>query len=143
MKEIEILEQFIKNKGIRHSKPRQRILQIFLTTERHLSVQELYELVIKKFPSIGIATIYRTMSLACEAGLAREIDFGEGNIRYEHFYGHEHHDHLVCLKCGSFREITNSIIEKEQKRIARENGFELIKHRHVLYGICPLCKKKG
>lgn len=141
MKELQILDTFIYNKGIRHSKPREQILRVFLETERHLSVQELFGLVQKKHPTIGIATIYRTMALACEAGLAREIDFGEGNVRYEHLYGHEHHDHLVCIQCGAFREITNSRIEKEQMRMANEHGFDLVRHRHVLYGVCPECRK--
>ena len=74
---------------------------------------------------IGIATVYRTMNLVCEAGLAREIELGDGNIRYEHLLGHEHHDHLVCVKCGAFEEIINSKIEKEQKAIAQQFGYLL------------------
>ncbi len=140
MKEIMILRSFIESKGIRRSKQRERVLEIFLQTERHLTVQELNELINKEYFKVGVATVYRTMKLACEAGLAREIDFGDGNKRYEHLYGHEHHDHLICIECGSFEEIKNSRIEEEQKRVAERYGYDLVRHRHILYGICPKCK---
>lgn len=142
MNEIELLREYVRKGHIRQSVPREHIVRIFLETERHLSIQELHGLVQKKFPQIGIATIYRTMKIACDAGLAREIDFGEGNMRYEHHCGHEHHDHLVCIKCGTFEEIKNSRIEQEQEVVAKEYGYILVRHRHMLYGICPKCGRK-
>ena len=140
MKEIEILRNYIKQNNVRHSKPREQIITEFLKAEKHLSVNDIYRLVQKKFPTIGIATIYRSMKIACEAGLAREIDFGDGKIKYEHHFDHGHHDHLVCVRCGVYVEIVNDKIEKEQKSIAEKNKFKLITHRHVLYGICQECK---
>lgn len=140
MIEIEILREYVKKEHIRQSLPREQIIKIFLESEKHLSIIELHALVQKQFPKIGIATIYRTMKIASDAGLAREIDFGEGNMRYEHHYGHAHHDHLICIKCGEFKEIENSTIEKEQETVAKEYGYLLIRHRHMLYGVCPKCK---
>ena len=134
---------YLNAMGIRKSFRRDEVLDVFLQCERHITASELVELVHKRYPSIGIATIYRTLKLITESGIARAIEFGDGTIRYEHDYGHEHHDHLVCVECGAFQEINNHSIEKEQEKIASACGFSLVKHKMVLYGICPRCLKKG
>jgi Fur family ferric uptake transcriptional regulator len=118
-----------------------QVFNVFIECEQHLTVNELVELVHKKFPKIGIATVYRTLKLITTSGIARAVEFGDGTIRYEHDYGHEHHDHLVCTACGAFREINNTCIENEQQKIADEQGFQLLKHKMILYGICPKCRK--
>lgn len=131
---------FLNGKGIRHSTRRNEVLEVFLTCEYHITANELVELVHKKNPKIGIATVYRTLKLITEAGIARAIEFGDGTVRYEHDYGHEHHDHIVCVRCGMFREISNDGIEAEQKAIAGRLGFSLLRHKMVLYGVCPDCR---
>jgi Fur family ferric uptake transcriptional regulator len=77
-----------------------------------------------------------------EAGLAREVDFGDGVMRYEHNYNHPHHDHLVCRGCGKNVEVVDSMIEELQKRVAASFGFELTDHEMYLYGLCEACRKK-
>jgi Fur family ferric uptake transcriptional regulator len=142
MKELEILREYIKGNNIRQSVPREQVIRMFLKTEKHVSIQELHGLVVKSFPKIGLATVYRSMKIACGAGLAREIELSDSTMRYEHLFGHEHHDHLICIECGKFEEVKSQKIEKEQEKIAEEFGYMLVKHRHMLYGICPACKKK-
>jgi Fur family ferric uptake transcriptional regulator len=139
-KEREVLSNYIRNKNMKHSDQRQQILGIFLKTESHLTAEELYLMVKKKIPSIGYATIYRTLKLFIEAGLCRELQVENGLNRYEHLYGHEHHDHLICTKCGKFIEIVSQEIEALQERIAKKKGFVLEKHRLELYGICSACR---
>ena len=87
-----VLVQYLKDKGIRTSKQREHVLDVFLKAEKHLTMAGLYEIVRKKHPSIGYATVYRAMKVICDAGLAREVNFGQGGSRFEHEYGHEHHD---------------------------------------------------
>jgi Fur family transcriptional regulator, ferric uptake regulator len=135
-------QKYLGEHGVRHSKKRMQVFTIFVACEQHLTVIELVELVHKKFPKIGIATVYRTLKLIADAGIARAVEFGDGTIRYEHDFGHEHHDHLVCTGCGSFREINNACIEEEQQKIADREGFLLLKHKMILYGICPKCSMK-
>ena len=98
---------FLNAKGIRRSTRRNEVLDVFLQCEHHITANQLVELVHKKKPRIGIATVYRTLKLITEAGIARAVEFGDGTMRYEHDYGHEHHDHIVCVQCGMFREISN------------------------------------
>jgi Fur family ferric uptake transcriptional regulator len=116
-------------------------LNIFLNTDKHLTAAQLYRIVQKKYPALGYATIYRTLKLFCECGLCRELRFEDGTTRYEHLYGHQHHDHLICTKCGRFVEVVDSEIEKLQERLIRQHGFYPQRHKMELYGICKRCKK--
>ena len=138
-KEFEIFDEFIKSKALRHTPQRGKILDVFLSTERHVSVDDLYKLVKKEYPDIGYTTVYRTMKLLSESGLCEEIDFGDGIERFEHKYGHEHHDHLICIKCGRFIEASNPRIEKIQDALAEKYSFTPVKHKLDIFGICKRC----
>ncbi len=139
--ELEIFDAFIESKGLRHTPQREKILDIFLSTERHLSTEELYKIVKRQDRSIGYTTVYRTMKLLSDSGLCGEIDFGDGVLRYEHKYGHEHHDHLICVKCGRFIEVLNPNIEKLQDAMAKTRGFTPERHKLEIFGICKKCKR--
>lgn len=140
-KEFQIFDEFVRSKGLRHTHQREKILDIFLSTERHLSCDELYKLVKKQDKSMGYTTVYRTMKLLSESGLCQEFEFGDGISRYEHKYGHEHHDHLICIKCGRFIEVMKPEIEKMQDSLAEKYGFTPTKHRLQIFGICKQCQK--
>lgn len=141
-REIEILDNFIREKGLRHTPQREAILRVFLGIEKHLSIDELYKIVKKRNSKIGYVTVYRTMKVLEEAGLCNEIDFGDGISRFEHQYGHGHHDHLICLKCGSYIEVIKPGIEKLQDELARENRFVPLKHKLQIFGTCSKCLKQ-
>ena len=135
-------EQFVAEKGLRHTAQRQQILQVFLSMERHLTTQDLYDLVRRKDKSIGYATVARTVKLMCESGICRQVDFGDGVQRFEHKYGHEHHDHLICLKCGRFVEIYSKKLEKLQEELVRRHSYVQERHKLDIFGICPRCRQK-
>ena len=142
LKERKIFEEFLKERNLKQSIQRMEILRVFIETEKHLTTDELYRIVKKKYPSIGYATVYRTLKLLCECGCGRELKFEDGITRYEHKYRHEHHDHLVCIKCGKFVEVIDPKIEELQKRMAKKYGFAPERHRMEIYGICKGCKRK-
>ena len=135
-------EQFVDHEELRHTEQRDQVLGVFLGTERHVNVQELYDLVRKKHKGIGYATVARTVKLMCESGICRQVDFGDGSLRYEHKYGHEHHDHLICLKCGKFEEIYSPKLEKIQDELVKKYGYVQEKHKLDIFGLCPACAKK-
>jgi Fur family ferric uptake transcriptional regulator len=137
-----VLRQHLKNKGLLHSTQREQILDIFLKTEKHPTIGDLYELVRKKNPKIGLATVYRAMRVTCDAGLARETDFGDGVRRFEHEYQHQHHHHLVCLKCNKVIEISNGKLEKIQKELAKKHNFTITKDTMKIFGTCRTCKNR-
>lgn len=137
-----IFREYLRNNGMLASGQREQILDIFLKTEKHPTINDLYALVRKKHPRIGLATVYRTMKIICDAGLARETDFGGGIRHFEHKYKHQHHDHLICLNCGSIIEVLNPEIEKLQEKLAKKHKFKPVKHRMEIFGLCSSCKAK-
>jgi Fur family transcriptional regulator, ferric uptake regulator len=139
----EFYKQYLRKNKIRYSVQRDNILDVFLKTERHLSIAQIYELVRNKYPRIGYATVYRAMNVICKAGIAEKIDFGEGISRFEHKYGQEHHDHLICVNCGKFIEVMDIKIEELQRKLAENHNFVLKMHKMQLFGFCHECSQEA
>ena len=135
------LAQYLEEHNLKHTKQREAILEAFLSATGHITSEEIYTRVRKDHSNIGYTTVYRTMKLLCEAGLATERHFDDGMTRYE--IEHEHHDHLVCLRCGKIIEFECEMIESTQLEIAKRYGFRVLRHRHELYGHCQSCREAG
>jgi len=142
-KELGIFIDFLQSKHLKLTSQREEILNYFLKTDRHLTVEDLYDVVKKKDPNIGQATVFRTLKLLREAGLANEVDFGDKKVRYEHKYGREHHGHLICLNCGESIEIIYPEIEKLQNALCRKFKFSPQRHKMEIFGICKDCGTKA
>jgi Fur family ferric uptake transcriptional regulator len=138
--EQKALASYLEDHNLKHTKQREAILDVFLETQGHVTAELLFNRVRELHPSIGFTTVYRTMKLLCDAGLAIERHFDDGVARYE--IEHEHHDHLVCTRCGKIVEFECAMIEKAQDEIGKRYGFRLLRHRHELYGHCPDCQKR-
>ena len=136
-----MFNSFAASKGLRSTRQRDVILDIFLSTHQHISVEELYLKVKASNPGVGQATVYRTLKLFTEAGLAREILLHDGQTRYEHVVAGEHHDHLVCTGCNSIIEFEDETIEKLQDEIAARHGFLIKNHKMEIYGLCSTCRQ--
>ncbi|MBK5275708.1 MAG: transcriptional repressor [Desulfuromonadales bacterium] len=132
--------KFAAGKGLRSTRQRDCILNVFLSTHQHVSVEELYLKVKACCPGVGQATVYRTLKLFVEAGLAREVLLHDGQTRYEHVQAGEHHDHLVCTGCNAIIEFENETIEKLQDQIAERHGFMIRSHKLEIYGLCADCR---
>ncbi len=139
-KEHEVLENYITQHNLKITKQRRAVLEAFLGSDEHVSAEDLYKIVSVKEPKIGLATVYRTLALLTESGLAAELDFGDGQKRYERNYELGHHDHMICTQCGKIIEFHNSLIEKLQEDVAREHGFEMTTHKLDMFGICQDCR---
>lgn len=131
--------EFAAKQGLRSTRQRDVILDIFLSTHQHLNCEELYLKVKASHPGIGFATVYRTLKLLVEAGVAREMTLKDGQTRYEHVLADEHHDHLICTGCNAIVEFEDETIERLQNAIAARHGFRITSHRLELYGLCPAC----
>jgi len=138
-KEIDVLENYISENNLKITKQRRTVLKAFLECKNHISVEELYNTVLKAEPKIGLATVYRTLALLTKSGLALEMDFGDGQKRYESSYRTVHHDHMVCTECGKIIEFNHPLIEKYQEEIAKENSFKITSHKLDLFGHCLDC----
>ena len=107
-----------------------------------MSIEELLAQVRSEDKRIGYATVYRTLKLLAECGVANERKFSDGLTRYELADDSSHHDHLICLECGSIVEFEEPRIEDLQEEIAERHGYRLLSHKHEMYGVCPKCQAK-
>lgn len=135
-------EQYLYEQGLRLTGQREMIARIFFENKGHISAEELHLHVRRVSPTVGYATVYRTLKLLSAAGLAMGRSFGDGFARYESQAQTGHHDHLICKRCGRIVEFENRQIEELQKTVAHKHGFQITDHRLELYGICGSCRKK-
>lgn len=133
------LSAYMDQKGLRSTAQRRLVTETFFRAVGHLSIEELLDIVRQQDPKVGYATVYRTLKLLTDSGLASARHFGDGFSRYEVAHLDEHHDHLICLRCGHIEEFESDEVEELQERIAAAHGFVLQRHRHELYGVCRAC----
>lgn len=136
----DIFFSYVTKRGLRNTRQREEILNAFLSADRHITVDDLYNTLKKRNQGIGYATVHRNLKLMSECGLADEIKIGSNKTKYEQRYGHEHHDHLICVRCGRFTEVHDKQIERLQDRLAEANGFMPQRHKLEIYGLCKKCK---
>lgn len=133
--------EHIQAAGLRRTGQRDLILETFLSTEEHLTSDDLHRLVHKKDLNVGLTTVYRTLKVLTEAGLAREVRFGDNKTYYEHHYNHDHHDHMICTECGKVIEFFSAAIEDLQDQMAVSFGFKPTHHSLRMWGVCSDCQK--
>ena len=138
--EVKIFHDHIKRLGLKRTAQRDLILDVFLRTEGHVSSEDLYELVKAQDASVGFTTVYRTLKLLQEAGLARDVEFHDGRTLYEHDFKHGHHDHLICTSCGALIEFYSEVIENMQDEITRLHRFRPSHHSLRIFGTCRDCQ---
>lgn len=138
----ERLNAHMSKKGLRSTDQRRLIVETFFTVDNHISIEELLAAVRHQDPKVGYATVYRTLKLLAECGVAFERRFGDGLTRYELADEEAHHDHLICVECGKIQEFEEPNIEKLQEAVAKKYGYEVRSHKHELYGVCPECQSR-
>ena len=136
-----IFHDHLRRVGLKHTGQRDAILGAFLDTRDHLSTDELYRLVRKKDQRIGFTTVYRTLKLLSECGLASEVAFNDGIARYEHQYNRRNHHHMVCTECGSSVEFFSPEIERIEHEIGRKHKYLTTRHTFQIYGVCDNCQE--
>lgn len=137
----EMLKAQLARRGLKSTRQRTLIVDTFLAAKGHLDVDALLAQVRQADPRISAATVYRTMKLLAELGIAHAQRFGDGHTRYESAVDRHHHDHLICTRCGNIIEFENDRIEALQDSVARRHGFKVTRHKLELYGLCQSCQK--
>lgn len=136
----EELTAYMERKGLRSTAQRRLVSEVFFRTGGHLSIDDMLSLVRKQDPKVGYATVYRTLKLLVECGLANERQFDDTVTRFEVAHHDSHHDHLICLECKRIVEFEDDEIEALQVALAKRYGFTLVSHKHELYGHCERCQ---
>ncbi|MFC1866730.1 Fur family transcriptional regulator [Thermodesulfobacteriota bacterium] len=139
--EIELFRAFISKKGLRNTPEREEIISEIFSDHSHFDVDELYLRLHQKGSKVSKASIYRNIPLITECRLVKEVWFEDGHMHYEHIYGHGHHCHLRCLKCGKVIEFAEKALEVVERRISEENDFQVVDHRLDISGYCSDCRK--
>jgi len=135
-----IFLEHIQRAGLRKTGQRDLIMETFLSTEEHLTIEDLHRLVKRRDDTIGHTTVYRTLKLLTAAGLAREVRFGDNKTYFEHHHDHEHHDHMICTGCGKVIEFFSHEIESLQDKMAADFGFLPTHHSLRMWGLCSECQ---
>ena len=133
---------YLNEKKLNVTQQRLQIANLFLALPGHHTLEEIYLAVREKTSNIGQTTVYRTIKLLCDAGLAREIRLEDNSSRYESNVDRGHHDHMLCQQCGKLVEFVNDDIERLQEQIAEQYGFTLEGHHLLLFGTCGECRAK-
>lgn len=129
----------LKNAGLKATLPRLKILELFeKSEERHLSAEDVYKVLLNASDDVGLATVYRVLTQFEDAGLLVRHHFESGKAVFELNQG-EHHDHMVCVKCGRVEEFHDEEIERRQEEAAKSRGFKMQDHSLMIYGICDKC----
>ena len=135
------LSAYMAKKGLRSTAQRRLIVDTFFEGSPHVTIEDLLTEVRARDRGIGYATVYRTLKLLAECGVASERRFGDGLSRYELAdEASAHHDHLICISCGKIVEFEEPRIEALQDEVAERHGFEITSHKHEMYGTCPECR---
>lgn len=133
--------QQLKDAGLKITMPRLKVLQILeQARDHHLSAENVYKALLDMGEDVGLATVYRVLTQFESAGLVSRHNFEGGHSVFELMQG-EHHDHLVCVKCGRVDEFMDELIEQRQRMIAEQSGFKMTDHALTIYGLCPDCQK--
>jgi Fur family ferric uptake transcriptional regulator len=138
--EKEVFRKYLRGKGLRLTAERKEILQEIFSTHEHFDVEDLYDRLKQKSMNISRSTIYRAIPLLLDSGLIIEAMRCREHIYYEHIYGHKHHFHLVCIKCGKIIEFKDEVIKKEKEKICNKYNFKPTEYRFGIKGYCEDCQ---
>ena len=138
-----VFEQYLATQGLKLTKQRLEILDFLLKAKVHVTPEQLYREVAKSDPSLGRATVFRTLNLMEQAGFVNKILFPDGRQGYEHKFARPHHDHMICVSCSDVIEFSNATIERLQDQISRQFQFTPLWHRHEIFGKCKKCGSKA
>ena len=140
--EIDLFRAFISKKGLRNTPEREEIISEIFSYHDHFDVDNLYLRLRRKGSKISKASIYRNIPLIMECGLIKEVWLENGHMHYEHIYGHRHHCHMRCVRCGKVIEFIEKALEEIERRLSKENDFQVIDHRMDITGYCSDCKRE-
>ena len=138
----ELLKQFkdaLKKEGLKLTPQRKAVLEEIVQNDKHRECEEIYQAINKREKNVSLATVYRTLNILVENNFARKMDLGDGRYLFESKVNNPHHDHMICISCGSITEFMSNEIERIQEKIAKKNKFIMHKHLHQLFGTCKKC----
>ncbi|HEX9744818.1 MAG TPA: transcriptional repressor [bacterium] len=136
-------EAFLRTRGLRLTRQREIIFDELYRLDDHVDTERLVALLKKKNREVSRATVYRTLDLLAEAGMARKVQIDANNIVYEAVYAGDNHDHMICTICGKIIEFYSEKIDRSQNRICKQYEFEPLRSSLIIMGTCSDCRRDG
>jgi Fur family transcriptional regulator, peroxide stress response regulator len=130
----------LKERGHRMTPQRVAVVRALLAGDAHPSAEEMHRALAKQFPTMSLATVYKTISLLKQEGEVLELGFSELGNRYDAAIPHPH-PHLICTGCGAIADLPAREMDQYAARMAEQTGYRILSHRLDFYGLCPACKK--
>ena len=138
---LRTFQEYLVTRGLKLTHQREEVLRCLMEADQHLSLEDVYTTAKRRDPTIGRATVFRTIRLLQECGLVAEVGSADGRARFELKADRPHHDHLICVECGHITEFESPMMERFQDQAIRHHGFRALWHRHEIYGRCRTCAR--
>src|SRR5690625_1216899 len=135
---MERFQGMLKERGLRITHQRLAIYEYLISSDRHPSAEDIYEALHGQIPAMSLATVYKTLDVLVEMGLAVKLGFGDDVNRYEG--NPEPHINLICVRCKQFVDLDEDSLGKIAASVQAESGYVLFSQRHEIYGLCPKCQ---
>jgi Fur family transcriptional regulator, ferric uptake regulator len=136
-----IFKRSLARQGLKYTAERRAILMAVLSTHDHFDADKLFLEMRQRSVKVSKATIYRSLALLCEVGILREVFHGPRGAHYEHVYGHEHHEHMICVQCGKVIGFTSPQLESLQDEACKAKNFRPVHHHLQIFGYCGVCSR--
>lgn len=138
---LRTFQEYLATRGLNLTRQREEILRGLMAAQTHMTLDEVYTATRRKDPTVGRATVFRTLRLLQECGLVSEVGTADGRARFELKADRPHHDHMICVECGRILEFESPMMERFQNEAIRRHGFAALWHRHEIYGRCRRCAR--
>lgn len=139
---LQTFQKYLATQGLNLTRQREEVLRCLMAAETHLSLDDVYATAKRKDPTIGRATVFRTLRLLQECGLVSAVGSADGRARFELKADRPHHDHMICIQCGRIIEFESPMMERFQNEAIKRQGFVALWHRHEIFGRCVGCNRR-
>ena len=136
-----VFKEFLRDRSLNYTSERENIVRTVMQTDEHFEAEQLLFLMRQRDQRVGKATVYRTLKLLVECGIVKEVHFSNKQVHYEHTYGQDPHDHMVCRRCGRIIEFDAREVSRLRTVIAAEHRFHALSHRFQILGLCEKCTR--
>jgi len=136
-----VFREFLRDRSLKYTAEREKIVRAVMDTDEHFEAEQLLLMMRQQDKRVAKATVYRTLKLLVDCGIVKEVHFSNKQVHYEHTYGGDPHDHMVCRRCGRIIEFDAREVAELRTLIAAEHGFHALAHRFQIQGLCATCTK--
>lgn len=136
-----VFREYLRDRGLKYTVERRDILRAVMKNDEHFEAEQLLLDMRQTGPRVGKATIYRSLKLLVACGIVKEVHFSNKQVHYEHTYGQDPHDHMVCRRCGRIIEFDAAEVTRLRTLIAAAHKFHSLSHRFAIMGLCEACVK--